>query len=105
MVAFSREGFFLVSHEPLGRCPQGKANTRNSRNASRYALAVGYAECTRPGGKAQAARGRFCVFCAFCVRHKTLRERKQCHQFKFVLTKDKRGRTTSTTSFSVIGNR
>ena len=29
--------------------------------ASRFALAAGYAECTRPGGKAQAARVHFCV--------------------------------------------
>ena len=41
--------------------------TKFTKLASRFALAVGYAECTRPGGKAQASRVRFCVFCAFCV--------------------------------------
>ena len=39
-----------------------------------------------PGCKAQAMRVHFREFCVFCVRHKALRERKQCHQFKFVLT-------------------
>ena len=53
-IGFLSRKVILFSHEPLGRCPQGKANTRKSRNmASRYALAVGCAECTRPGGKAQ----------------------------------------------------
>ena len=63
---------FVLLWEPKGSVVATDANVPRRR----CALAAGCAECTRPGGKAQAARVRFCVFCAFCVRHKALRERK-----------------------------